>query len=212
MWGGRFGKPLDPRALRYTTSLPVDRRLFEWDVLGSIAHARMLGAAKIIPSADAEKLVRGLQSVRREIESGVPGAVIKPVARSVFVVEKDQRLQDAMREGFKEKGFRVYVAADPARAVDRFNMQPFDALVLDAGTTGEEGRFTFEHILKDAVRKEVSCAGILILSEEQASWAKEVPKQAKVAVLVRPLTLKQLQRRLEARVPAPSSPNGEQPA
>ena len=53
MWGGRFSKTLDERALRYTTSLPVDRRLYEWDVLGSIAHARMLGRQSIIPSADA---------------------------------------------------------------------------------------------------------------------------------------------------------------
>jgi len=155
------------------------------------------------------QLLDAVHEVRREIESGVPGATLKPAVRSVFVVEKDERLQDAMREGFKEKGFRVYVAADPARAVDRFNLQPFDALVLDAGTTGEEGRYTFEHILKDAVRKEVACAGILILSEEQAGWAKEVPQQPKVVVLVRPLTLKQLQRKLESLVPAPAGPNGD---
>lgn len=66
MWGGRFGKPLDERALRYTTSLPVDRRLFEWDVLGSIAHARMLGRQKIISRSDAEALVAGLIGVLRD--------------------------------------------------------------------------------------------------------------------------------------------------
>ncbi len=60
LWGGRFSKSLDERALRYTTSLPVDRRLFEWDVLGSIAHARMLGRQAIIPATDAEALVSGL--------------------------------------------------------------------------------------------------------------------------------------------------------
>jgi argininosuccinate lyase len=60
LWGGRFSKALDERALRYTTSLPVDRRLYEWDVLGSIAHARMLGRQSIIPSADSAALVDGL--------------------------------------------------------------------------------------------------------------------------------------------------------
>ena len=50
MWGGRFSKPLDERALIYTTSLPIDRRLLEWDVLGSVAHARMLGRQGIIPA------------------------------------------------------------------------------------------------------------------------------------------------------------------
>ena len=60
MWGGRFSKPLDERALTYTTSLPVDRRLFAWDVLGSIAHARMLGRQGIIGGSDAAALVSGL--------------------------------------------------------------------------------------------------------------------------------------------------------
>ncbi|MBV9324367.1 MAG: argininosuccinate lyase [Chloroflexi bacterium] len=63
MWGGRFEKSLDERALRYTTSLPVDRRLFEWDVLGSIAHARMLGRVGIIPVEDTAALVDGLRQL-----------------------------------------------------------------------------------------------------------------------------------------------------
>lgn len=66
LWGGRFSRPLDERALRYTTSLPVDRRLFEVDVLGSIAHARMLGRQEIIPSPDAASIVDGLSALLRE--------------------------------------------------------------------------------------------------------------------------------------------------
>ncbi len=66
LWGGRFSKSLDERALRYTTSLPVDRRLFEWDVLGSIAHARMLGSVGVIPPSDAAELVRGLSDLLRD--------------------------------------------------------------------------------------------------------------------------------------------------
>jgi argininosuccinate lyase len=65
VWGGRFEKSLDERALRYTTSLPVDRRLFEWDVLGSVAHARMLGRVGIIPAEDAATLVDGLCQILR---------------------------------------------------------------------------------------------------------------------------------------------------
>jgi argininosuccinate lyase len=66
LWGGRFSKSLDERALRYTTSLPVDRRLFEWDVLGSIAHARMLGRVGVVPAADAAILVEGLSQLARD--------------------------------------------------------------------------------------------------------------------------------------------------
>jgi argininosuccinate lyase len=66
VWGGRFEKSLDERALRYTTSLPVDRRLFQWDVLGSIAHARMLGQVGIIPAAEASAIVDGLTALLRD--------------------------------------------------------------------------------------------------------------------------------------------------
>jgi argininosuccinate lyase len=66
VWGGRFSKSLDESALRYTTSLPVDRRLFGWDVLGSIAHARMLGRVGVIPDADAATLVDGLRDLLRD--------------------------------------------------------------------------------------------------------------------------------------------------
>jgi CheY-like chemotaxis protein len=162
---------------------------------------RMMSLEPRLRYQTPSQLLDAVREVRREIESGVPGASFKPAARSVFVVEKDQRLQDAMREGFKEKGFRVYVAADPARAVDRFGLQPYDALVLDAGTTGEDGRFTFESIMRDAERRQLTCAGILILSEEQAGWARDVPEHPKVITMVRPLTLKQLQRKLESLVP-----------
>ena len=156
------------------------------------------------------QLLDAVKEVRQELESGVSSDKAKPVVRSVFVVERDERLQDAMRDRFKKIGFRVYVAADPARAVDRFLMQPYDALVLDAGTTGEDGRFTFEKIMKDAERQALSCAGILILSEEQAAWAREIPPQPKTAVLVRPLSLGQLHRKLVDLVPPPApSDNGE---
>src|SRR5438067_7610441 len=63
LWGGRFSKPLDERALTYTTSLPIDKRLFEWDVLGSIAHARMLSRQGIIAASDAAVLVSGLSEL-----------------------------------------------------------------------------------------------------------------------------------------------------
>jgi len=69
LWGGRFSKPLDERALRYTTSLPVDRRLFEWDVLGSIAHARMLAKCRLISPADLTQIEAGLAKVLEEVRA-----------------------------------------------------------------------------------------------------------------------------------------------
>ncbi|HEV3117916.1 MAG TPA: serine/threonine-protein kinase, partial [Gemmataceae bacterium] len=198
----------DPRVRmspqRFDSVLPMRREEVDGPPSIFVLVERMMSLDPKLRYQTPAQLLDAVREVRHEIDTGEAGAMSKPAPRSVFVVEKDERLQDAMREGFKEKGFRVFVAADPARALDRFNMQPYDALVLDAGTTGEEGRFTFELILKDAVRKGVSCAGILILSEEQADWAHEIPEQPEIAVLVRPLTLKRLQRKLESLVPEPA--------
>ena len=61
---------LDQRALDYTASLPFDRRLYSYDIAASTAHARMLARQKIISTADANAIVRGLKAIRREIERG----------------------------------------------------------------------------------------------------------------------------------------------
>jgi argininosuccinate lyase len=54
----------------YTVSIHYDRRLYRQDIVGSIAHARMLGRQGIIPAEDAETIVAGLKSVELEIEAG----------------------------------------------------------------------------------------------------------------------------------------------
>ncbi len=57
-------------ASRYTVSVGYDRRLYAYDVAGSIAHARMLARQGVIAQADADAIAGGLEDVRREIESG----------------------------------------------------------------------------------------------------------------------------------------------
>lgn len=70
------GKPEAPPrhvrspAWRFLASLPVDRRLYRYDLAGSIAHVEMLGACGILPSKDAKALVHGLREICHEIESG----------------------------------------------------------------------------------------------------------------------------------------------
>jgi argininosuccinate lyase len=61
---------LDRRALKYTASLAFDRRLYQYDIATSTAHARMLARQGVIPPADAEAIIGGLQEIRREIEGG----------------------------------------------------------------------------------------------------------------------------------------------
>ena len=67
---GRFKEPVDEQVKRFTASVAFDRRLAKYDIEGSLAHARMLAAAGILPRRDLAAIERGLGRVRREIESG----------------------------------------------------------------------------------------------------------------------------------------------
>jgi argininosuccinate lyase len=69
-WGGRFSKPLDTFIAEFGASLAVDRRLWEHDIRGSIAHAKMLAAQGIISVEDAEAVELGLSEIHGEIEGG----------------------------------------------------------------------------------------------------------------------------------------------
>jgi len=69
-WSGRFRAPVAERVKRFTASVDFDRRLAQHDILGSLAHARMLTAARIISKADLRAIERGLARIRREIQSG----------------------------------------------------------------------------------------------------------------------------------------------
>jgi argininosuccinate lyase len=67
---GRFRAPLNPQALAFSTSLPVDRRLYAEDIDGSIAHVTMLGKQKIIPVSEAKRIQQALGEIKREMERG----------------------------------------------------------------------------------------------------------------------------------------------
>ncbi len=70
LWTGRFKKELDPRTNDFNRSLPFDSRMYRQDIIGSIAHAQMLGECGIITKEDSLKIVEGLKGILADIESG----------------------------------------------------------------------------------------------------------------------------------------------
>jgi argininosuccinate lyase len=70
-WSGRMAEATHPLVDAFTTSYPVDCRLYPYDIAGSVAHARMLARQRIIPARDASRIVGGLGRIRREFERGV---------------------------------------------------------------------------------------------------------------------------------------------
>src|SRR5919202_1072198 len=69
-WGGRFEKAASASAEAFGASLPFDVRLYAEDVLGSIAHCRMLARQGIVAPDVARRIVAGLGEVYQELAGG----------------------------------------------------------------------------------------------------------------------------------------------
>ena len=68
LWGGRFATGTADSVEAFTASIEIDARLYRHDIMGSIAHAKMLAKQRIIPAGDARKIIRGLQTIQCEID------------------------------------------------------------------------------------------------------------------------------------------------
>lgn len=69
-WSGRFNEPVAELVKKYTASVGFDYRLAAYDIQGSLAHAKMLGAQGIISLDDVKAIEQGLAEILQEIEAG----------------------------------------------------------------------------------------------------------------------------------------------
>ena len=69
-WSGRFAEPATELVQRFTASVSFDRRLAEYDIEGSVAHARMLLAVGVIGKNDLTAIEKGLAQIRTEVREG----------------------------------------------------------------------------------------------------------------------------------------------
>lgn len=70
LWGGRFSENAGKNVQIFTESISYDRRLYKHDIMGSKAHAAMLGAAGIIPKESAAAIRAELDKILARIEKG----------------------------------------------------------------------------------------------------------------------------------------------
>lgn len=70
LWNSRIKKPLTDIALKFSSSIDTDRRLFREDISGSLAHVEMLAAKGILKKTDAARISRALKEIQKEIERG----------------------------------------------------------------------------------------------------------------------------------------------
>ncbi|MGL6226003.1 MAG: argininosuccinate lyase [Thermoguttaceae bacterium] len=69
-WSGVFRRETDPRVERFTESISFDQHLYRHDIMGSLAHARMLFEVGILTDAEFAAIEGGLFAIQREIEDG----------------------------------------------------------------------------------------------------------------------------------------------
>jgi argininosuccinate lyase len=70
LWSGRFKEKTSQIVESFTESVSFDHRLWVYDIQGSIAHAKMLSRKGIISREDSEKIIKGLESIAKDIEAG----------------------------------------------------------------------------------------------------------------------------------------------
>ena len=70
LWGGRFSKSTDNLMESFSESISFDKRLYEYDIIGSIAHVQMLAKQSIISEEEADKIVDALRKIKQMIDSG----------------------------------------------------------------------------------------------------------------------------------------------
>jgi serine/threonine protein kinase len=148
------------------------------------------------------QLLDAIRNVRSELTGqpveGSTGPAAPSGPKTVYVVEHNAKLQDVFREKLKKSGFRVLISIDAERATQRFQQQPYQALIVDIGTTGEEGIEAFAKVMREADKLNMKCNGILIFNEDQAHLKEKAPVYPNVTCLVRPVVLKHILEALGA--------------
>ena len=129
---------------------------------------------------------------------------VRKTGATVFVLESDQRLQDALRDKLKQLGYRVLISGDPGRAVDRFTQQPYPVLIVDVTTTQHEGVRALDQVLHKSLKMGYECRGILLASPSELEMSSTIGWGSKITVLKRPLNLGQLIHKLREIVPPPA--------
>ncbi len=103
MWGGRFKKAENKKALDFNASISYDCRMYKEDIAGSLAHAKMLFHHGIIGKEDLEKISKGLQEIKKEIDEGT-------FEFSIELEDIHMNIEKRLTEKIGDAGARLHTA------------------------------------------------------------------------------------------------------
>ena len=70
LWGGRFTKETDQLVYRFNASISFDQKFYKQDIQGSMAHVKMLAKQGILTEDEKEQILKGLEGILADVESG----------------------------------------------------------------------------------------------------------------------------------------------
>jgi len=155
LWSGRFTAEPDAGVFEHGRSLPVDRRLIDADLTGSVAWAEALGRAEVLSTADVQAIVTGLEAVRAAVRDD-PAMLDRAVDEDVHsFVERElvERIGDAGRRLHTGRSrneqvsldFRLYLK-DRIPALERDIANLVAALAGQAKTAGQAVMPSYTHL------------------------------------------------------------------
>ncbi|HMO13669.1 MAG TPA: argininosuccinate lyase [Pirellulaceae bacterium] len=100
---GAFDQAASPLAERFTQSIDVDSRLYRHDILGSIAHAKMLAEIGLISRAECEQIEQGLKSIEADIDNN-------NFPFSINLEDIHMHIEQALIERIGEAGRKLHTA------------------------------------------------------------------------------------------------------
>lgn len=103
LWGGRFEKSTDEMINEFQASINFDKRMYREDIQGSMAHAKMLAAQKIISDDDAQKICAGLEKILKQIDAG-------EFNFSVALEDIHMNIEKALTDSIEAAGGRLHTA------------------------------------------------------------------------------------------------------
>ena len=154
LWGGRFEKEMDELVKAFNASIGFDKRLYNEDIDGSVAHVTMLAEQGIVSAQDKEQIVRGLENIRERIARGeevftVDDEDIHMAVESRLIAdigEAGKRLHSARsRNDQSQTDLRLYVKREIPAMIEELKALE-EVILRRAEEMAEEITVGFTHI------------------------------------------------------------------
>jgi len=114
LWGGRFSEATDAFVQRFTASVQFDQRLYQYDIDGSIAHARMLNKVGVLTEDEFQLIESGLEKIRSDISSG-------NFEWSIELEDVHMNIEAALTNDIGDVGKKLHTEMPSANSLRKFN-------------------------------------------------------------------------------------------